>query len=587
MLNEQDLIAYLENTLSPSDRQRVEAELERDPQLRRELVQQLQMEQALRTALGEATMNDRVKQSVLAVVRGEREEALKQRVLADASPLVRSRRRESAQTSPWAAISQAIGPLLRRPAWAFSLAATCVVMFLGVWFTLRPAPLARGIEMPTEVALGSITATLKPGDIIRAGEASSTTVKFADGTTLHLEPGTEISLVAVDTPARTGGKQLKLLAGSLSADVAKQPPGLPLLIQTPHALVTVVGTEFDLSVATNQTALEVTHGLVKMTGSGETNPVSVAAGEFAVASPSAALRYGRLARNPFLWPFSSASIWNRPLGSGAKFASVPGRPFLADGPLVGAMRPRRPLLGGPRDPLRGIWVGGERVTDARLAAADLPDSGALDNALLFQRARRHALELRQVTVRADGDLAAQSIVRTDLAGPGVSETGSAANAFGLSQFGGLIHAHELQQGIPHALSCRVKRERLGGRKDFQTPSTVWPASGGDAANGELLDIGTLLAIPPDVDIAAKFGTNGPAYELARAMQDYGVYVTGFGDAPFVLLRAAPGMSARDEDALLNQLVPLLRVVANNSPAAPSGGGTPRRASAPELPGEVK
>ncbi len=87
MLNEQELIAYLEKTLSPPERQRVEAELERDPQLRRQLVQHARMEQALRTALGGATANERVKQSVLTVLRGEKEAALKSRVLADMNGL--------------------------------------------------------------------------------------------------------------------------------------------------------------------------------------------------------------------------------------------------------------------------------------------------------------------------------------------------------------------------------------------------------------------------------------------------------------------------------------------------------------------
>lgn len=585
MLNEQELIAYLERTLAPAERQRIEAELERDAQQRRQLLRQIQLDAALRASLGKSGSHERVKQSVLAVLRGESVESIKQQVLEDTTFLSRGSQREAAQTSRLFSIFHLLSSFLRRPAWAIPLAAACLVVFVGVWFALRPGSSLLAIETPTQIELATGPMTPQLGDTIRAGASSSATVKFADGTILHLEPGTEISIQPVTKPPRPGGKQLKLISGSLSADVAKQPEGLPLLIETLHALVTVIGTEFDLSVETNQTALEVTRGLVKMTGAGAAQPVSVAAGEFAVASPQGAMQYGRLARNPYRWPFSSASIWNRPLGSGAQFAPVPGKPFLADGPLVGAMRPRRPLLGGPRDPLRGIWVGGERVADARLAEADRPDSGALDHVLLFQRARRYALELRHVTVRSNGDLDAQSVVRTDLAGPGVSETASAADTFGFSQFGGLLHAPELRQGITHALACRVKRERLGGRKDFQTPSTVWPATGGDAASGEFLNVGTLLAIPPDVDLAKKFGTNGPAFALARAMQDYGVYVTGFGDAPFALLRAERGLSAADEDALLNQLVPLLRVVANNTSATPGGGGIPRRESAPVLPGE--
>lgn len=571
MLSEQELIGYLEATLPPAERARVEAELERDPKLRRQLVQQAQLDVALRATLGSTNANELVKQSVLTVLRGEQEAALKQRVLADAR----------SQSEP-SSILQFLSSLIRRPAFGLSFAG--VIVLSAAWFAQRPAATVADIELPSRIEVAGSSTQPRCGDTIRAGKASSTTVKFADGTILHLEPGTEISLLPVGSPPRVGGKQFKLVTGAIAADVAKQPPGLPLLIQTPHALVTVVGTEFDLSVATNQTALEVTHGLVKMTGKSGTNVVSVAAGEFAVASPVTSIQYGRLPRNPYLWPFSSASIWNRPLSSSAKFAPVPGRSFLADGPLVDVMRPRRPLLGGPSDPLRSIWVEGERVADARLTAADMPDAGTFDNILLFQRARRYALELRQVSVRVDGDIDARSVVRTDLAGLGVNETGSAVNAFGLSQFGGLIHAHELQQGIPHALSCRVKRERLGGRKDFQTPSTVWPASGGDAEDVGSLNIGTLLAIPPGVDIAAMFDTNGPAYELARAMQDYGVYVTGFGDAPFVLLRADRFMTAEDEDALVNCLAPLLQVVENNSPALK---GTPRRPPAPALPGEAK
>ena len=473
---------------------------------------------------------------------------------------------------------------------AFGFTASLCI-FGGVWLAMRSdskssAPLALAIETPTRVQLASGAVIPKVGDVIQAGDSGSATVTFADGTILHLEPGTEIVFQPVANPPRLGGKQLKLISGSLAAEVAKQPDGLPLLIQTPHALVTVVGTEFDLAVATNQTALEVRHGLVKMTGAGETNPVSVAAGEFAVATPHAALQYGRLARNPFLWPFSSASLWNRPLGSSAQFSPVPGKSFLADGPLQNAMRPRRPFLGSSSEPLRRIWVNGEARADVRIADANLPGANVAGSVVLLQHARRYALELRGVTVRADGDLEAQAITRTDLAGPGAEASANPAKPFGLSNLGGLLRAGELENGIRHALSARVSRDRLSGR-EFSKPATVWPAAG-NAAGGESeihLRIGTLLAIPPAVDIKKIAGDSGPAYELARAMQDYGVYVTGPIAAPFVLLADEAGAGKADE--LITQLVPHLQVVTNNSPETAGGGGTPRRDPAPALPGESK
>ena len=288
MLNEPELIAYLENTLAPAARERVEAALERDLQLRRQVLQQSQLDAALRASLGAARANERVKQSVLAVLRGEQEDSLKQRVMADATSSSGRRRREESLTNPFSRFGNQVSEIVRlltssptrKVAFGFT-ASLCI--FGGVWLAMRSdskssAPLALAIETPTRVQLASGAVIPKVGDVIQAGDSGSATVTFADGTILHLEPGTEIVFQPVANPPRLGGKQLKLISGSLAAEVAKQPDGLPLLIQTPHALVTVVGTEFDLAVATNQTALEVRHGLVKMTGAGETNPVSVAAG---------------------------------------------------------------------------------------------------------------------------------------------------------------------------------------------------------------------------------------------------------------------------------------------------------------------
>jgi anti-sigma factor RsiW len=579
MLNEQEVIAYLENTLSPAGRGRVEAALERDPKLRREVVRQAQMEHALRAALGEATANERVKQSVLAVLRGGSEAALKRAVLRDTRPRVRAGGAKPALR--WIGLLAGIRAAMSG---GFEFAgnhrwAAVILLLLGlglpVWVLLPGA--VRDVEVPVLVQFQSGTVRALAGQGIRAGQTASATVRFADGTILHLEPGTEISLQPVANPSRRGGKQIRLLAGGLSARVARQPEGLPLLIQTPHALVTVVGTEFDLNVAANQTALEVTHGMVKLAGDGEAKAVNVAAGEFAVAAPRAPMRHGRLARNPYRWPFSSASVWNRPLGNDAKFAPVPCREFVAEGRLQNAVRPRRPFLGGPADPLRRIWVNGEARADVRLAEANLPRAGMMDALVLLQQGRRHALELRGATVRPDGDLEAQAIARTDLAGPGADDSAGGAKPFGLSHLGGLLRAGELENGIRHALAARVSRERLGGRNSFATPGTVWPATGGDAAGTEFLNVGSLLAIPPDVDIVTKFGTNGPAFELARAMQDFGVYVTGFIDAPFVLLADTGGDPRADE--WLNQIVPLLKLVTNN---ARVNAGVLRRELAPEL-----
>ncbi len=576
MLSEQELAAYFDDTLPTLERQRVEAELERDPLLRRQAFRQSQLDTALRAALNRPA-NERVKQSVLSILLGTPETALKEHVLfATRHP---ARRDKSNEALPFSFL-QFLAPLVRRPAFGLSVLIACLVLGGAFWWSVRPGTGAQ-IELPTSVEMAGGLIQPPRGGIIVAGAKHSATMKFADGTTFHLEPGAQIRLEAIGSSARAGGKQLKLLAGSVSAAVAKQPARLPLLIQTPHALITVVGTEFDLNVVTNETALEVTHGLVKVAGTGETNIANVGAGEFAIAAPRAALRFGRLARNPYLWPFSSTSIWNRPLGSEADYVPIPGKGFLNDGPLRDAVRSRRPYMGGPNDRLRRVWVNGEALADARLAENNLPGTRLVDSVVLLQRSRRDALELRDVAVRADGDLEVRAITRTDLAGPGTGDSKNEATPFGLSNLGGLLRTGELEQGIHHALSARTSRERLGGRRSFQQPDTTWPATGGDSPSTDLLKVGTLLAIPPEVDIRGLFGESGPAYELARAMQDYGVYITGFIDAPFVLLADENGPKALDE--YLTLLIPHLKVVINNSPAP---GGDARAKPAPALLNEI-
>lgn len=614
MLTESQLIGYIEGTLPADERTQVEAALAQDAALRQRVLEQMRLDAALRATLGGVKAGERVKQSVLAVLRGESDAALKRQVLEDTTHLHRPAATPLAaavQQRPWLpAIGDWLSALLRRPAWAAGLAAACIVLALGVWMIVRSNPAKPDefatLETPQRVDFPAGTEmfprpgtkiqfnnqrpgsfTPQPADGLRVGESASGTITYADGTILHLEPGTEIRFVVANRSNRTGGKQLRLVRGTLSADVAKQPASLPLLIHTPHATITVVGTEFDLTVGTNTTLLEVTHGLVKMSGTNAAASIDVAAGEVAVASPDAPPRSQGLARNPLLRPFRSDSPWNTPLGRSAQYETVRGTQLLADDPVVDALRSRRPFMGGAVQPLHGVWINGVRRIDARFNNSSALPNARRDTLVLLQSGRRFAYELRGVTARADGDLDAEAMERIDLGGPGFVSTPNAAVPFGLSGLGGLIRVGELESGIHHALAARVPRERLGGRRDFSRPSTVWPASGGDVPGNEFLNIGTLLALPPEVDIRKLAGDSGPDYELARALQDYGVYVTGTIGAPFALLTDGTERNASQFDALLNQLVPLLLVVRNNTAQTPGGGGEPRRPAAPKFPNEVK
>jgi hypothetical protein len=186
-------------------------------------------------------------------------------------------------------------------------------------------------------------------------------------------------------------------------------------------------------------------------------------------------------------------------------------------------------------------------------------------------------------------LHAQVAQRVDLTGTGIG-MGNQLSAPGWSRMGGVIRKGEVISGIRHALAASVAIRAINPRPtDGQ--AFVWPAStdgrrwdlpDGEASN---LSIGTLLAIPPNVDIRKLgLGESGPVYEIARALQDYGAYIVAAGrDADFSLFVWEAELPAPEVlDELLSKVIPHLRVVINNSPETPAGGGVRRRPPAPPI-----
>jgi hypothetical protein len=120
---------------------------------------------------------------------------------------------------------------------------------------------------------------LPPGRSVEVGTPGRALLKFPDGTSIDLGPGTRVDEIADGE----GGKRLTLPQGTLTADVAKQPVGKPFVIRTPHGEARVVGTSLKLVVEANSTRLDVTEGKVRLTRP-DKKTVDVAAGQFAVAA---------------------------------------------------------------------------------------------------------------------------------------------------------------------------------------------------------------------------------------------------------------------------------------------------------------
>ena len=118
----------------------------------------------------------------------------------------------------------------------------------------------------------------------------------------------------------------------------------------------------------------------------------------------------------------------------------------------------------------------------------------------------------------------------DVAGDGLVGYGRAS---GLPALGGLIRPGELEHGIDHALAINLPVGVLSSAQHF-----VWPsrsAAGASYANYQgtspALAMGSLLAIPPSVDLLRLPWHTPQGRVLAAAAQRYGMYVVDALGAP--------------------------------------------------------
>lgn len=119
-----------------------------------------------------------------------------------------------------------------------------------------------------------------------ATNATAIVAYDTESTRMRLAPNTGIRLIS-DLPGQ--GKRWELYSGALSCQVDHQSPDRPLILMTPQAKATVVGTKFDLKATAGWTRLEVTDGTVRMTRLSDNATVYVSAGQYVeVSAPGAA-----------------------------------------------------------------------------------------------------------------------------------------------------------------------------------------------------------------------------------------------------------------------------------------------------------
>jgi hypothetical protein len=293
------------------------------------------------------------------------------------------------------------------------------------------------------------------------------------------------------------------------------------------------------------------------------------------------------------WPFAADSPWNTPIGSAASYAEPIGADFKLGAVMFDSENVHPRLRATRSDPVGRLYSGNDPNP---VASLPLP-LDRMDGAAKYAIVSPDGKTLYDISGgRRDGNDVRANLVRVaDLSGSGVAPDYVATTPSGLSVYAGSLVASEFAGPIHRAIGAIADAGIISRQPDGT--AHVWPAlrasKNASFNTGGNLHVGSLLAIPPEVDVATiGVGDAGPLFELARAMQDYGVYIkdTHYGTAGNIdPQRPAPLLFCGDLSGVslpagfqqqLALLTRHLKVVENNGPNSIGGGGAPRRPGAP-------
>ena len=154
---------------------------------------------------------------------------------------------------------------------------------LAALATVKPGVtvLRAGATLSAEAGL-----MLLPGDQLRVPKGAGAVVRYPDRTLIEIGASTSVAFPSGGEVASSLGKRVNVSWGTVSADVAKQPIGHPMVFLTPAAQAIVLGTRLSLAVDAASTRLEVDEGRVAFARNSDQSRVEVGAGQFALATPS-------------------------------------------------------------------------------------------------------------------------------------------------------------------------------------------------------------------------------------------------------------------------------------------------------------
>ena len=279
------LLRWRDGSLTDAELQELNAFLNQ-PDARRRLAEEFSFDYEL----GEAFRAERARQQTQ-----QQADSFKNLELEQAAELTPSVEHSGRSTVPFS------GRYWRR---AVALAACAVGLAIASMFLIPKETVALVKQTAPGLAIkrgASVVASPAAGYRLRAGdEVLVPTNCFAvieyegEATRIRAGGGAHLILEAADE-----GKQLTLVGGSISANVAPQPKDEPMSVTTAHAIATVLGTEFSLSVLSNASRLDVVEGSVRLERREDEKAIVVPAGYYAVTGAGIELATRSLLPEPW------------------------------------------------------------------------------------------------------------------------------------------------------------------------------------------------------------------------------------------------------------------------------------------------
>ncbi len=143
----------------------------------------------------------------------------------------------------------------------------------------RALALGDGVRCAGQKLKAAAEVDVLPGAALGTEGAGSALLRLDDGTLVHLSPDSRLEIPEAG--------RLLLQQGVLTARVAPQPAGAPLVFAAPQAEALILGTQFTLSAGPAATRLEVAEGKVRFVRRADGAALDVAAGRAVELSKTA------------------------------------------------------------------------------------------------------------------------------------------------------------------------------------------------------------------------------------------------------------------------------------------------------------